>query len=170
MTKKLIKYLSLVFFICMLSSFSFAQEIQLDICKDEKIGVKFLCNLDWEMETNEGAMLVIISEDPAVTMTVSKSGSPVLFLEQLNDRTIQAIGNYKEDFKTEKVLVANKQAMKVEGFSKGYDEIRLLDYYFVFDNAPFGILFSVNPKGEWDSYRPLFEKIVESVDFIKPAQ
>ena len=89
-------------------------------------------------------------------------------MEQLNDRTLEAIGNYKEGFKAQKSWIKEKQAMKVEGFSRGYEEIRLLDYYFISGNTLYGILFSVNPKEGWEAYEPLFEKIVESVDFVKP--
>ena len=166
--KRIAKIAYTIFIFSLISFSAAAEEIELSLCTDKKLDVKFLCNLDWEMETNEGAVLIIISEDPAVTMTISKSNKSVLFLEQLNDRTLEAIGNYKEGFKAQKAWIKEKQGMKVEGFSRGYEEIRLLDYYFISGNTLYGILFSVNPKEGWEAYEPLFEKIVESVDFVKP--
>ena len=144
--------------------------VELSPCRDGRLGVKFLCDPDWELQTEEETMLIVISSDPAVTVTVARSKAPVVFVEQLTKESLKQMGQYADGFMTENVQFAKQKAVKVEGFAEAYPEIRLLDYYVVNDFKLFSVLFSVNPKEKWADYRPLIEKVVESFEFLEKTE
>jgi len=141
--------------------------VELQVCTDDKLRVKFLCNPDWALETEADAMLIVISEDPAVTMTIAKSKSPVIFLGQLTKEALQEMGQYAEGFSQEKAKLASGDAIKVQGFSREFPEIRLLDYYLLHDLSLYSVLFSVNPKEKFDDFGPLLNQIADSFGFLE---
>lgn len=158
------------------ASFAHAKEdetvalMRLEPCKDERLGISILCNPDWELEEYEDTMLIIISSDPAVTLTIAKINESVNFLEELNMEYLKEIGQYMDGFQIEKVTVNKEKAIMVKAFSQQYPDIRLLDYYFLHDKALYGVLFSVNPREDWDKYKTLLKKIAESFKFVdKPS-
>ena len=134
-------------------------------CSDETLKVRLLCSRDWAVEEHEDALFMVISEDPVVTLTISKIKPSVKFLGQLNKTNLEAIGQYQQGFQVEEVSVGKEKALKVKAFSKTYPEIRLLDYYFVHDAHLYGLLFSVDPKEEWEHYQFLIQKIANSFEF-----
>lgn len=144
-----------------------ARTIELAMCTDKKLGVRFLCRGDWTIQTEDNAILVIISEDPSVTFTIAKSDSSVLYLEQLTDRALQAMGQYADGFKRERTHLGKIEAIKVEGTSRVYPQIRLLDYYVIHDNRLYGLLFSVNPKERWQDFESLIEAVSQSIELVK---
>jgi len=144
--------------------------VDLQVCTDDKLQVKFLCNPDWELETEDNAMLIVISEDPVVTLTIAKSKSPVIFLEQLTKETLAEMGQYTDGFTQETAQFAGHEAVKVQGVPKEFPEIRLLDHYVLYDLSLYSVLFSVNPKEKFDEYAALFNKIAESFTFVEKVE
>lgn len=140
--------------------------ISLQLCTDERLQVKFLCNLGWEIQTGKNALFMVISQDPAVTFTIVRSDSEVIFLKQLTRDVLQEMGQYKDWFKTEYVKLANESAIKVEAFSKDFPEMQLMDYYLIHDLGLYSILFSVSPKERFADFKVLIEKIAQSLVFI----
>ena len=55
------------------------QADSLEICTDSQLGVKFLCNTQWKLRTVDDAILIIISSEPAVTLTIAKIDSEINF-------------------------------------------------------------------------------------------
>lgn len=141
--------------------------VDLQACMDETLGVKFLCNRDWKLKTEQKAILIIISEGPAVTLTIARFNSPVVFLEQLTQKTLQDLGQYAGGFTHEIVPFANQKAIKVQGIAEDFPEIRLLDFYLLHDLSLYSVLFSVNPQEEFEQFGPLFNRIVASFTFLK---
>ena len=139
-------------------------------CQDDELGVRLLCNPEWQLETDKNATLLIISSNPAVTLTIAKQKSPIVFIEQLNPSLLMELGQYKEGFQIEEILLAHQKAIKVKGFYEAYPEIRLLDYYLVHDSLLYMIYFSVNPKESWEDYQFLFKKIIDSLSFVSAAK
>jgi hypothetical protein len=146
-----------------------SREIALTTCSDEEFGVEFLCNPDWQIEVDQKALLIIISEDPAVTMTIAKTYTPVFSLSQLDRDVLKTMGQYAEGFETERMIFADRDAIKIQGFAEDYPEMRLLDYYLINDVDMYSVLFSVSPEEEWDNYQSLINRITESFRFI-PAR
>ena len=142
------------------------EEIILQQCTDGTLGVKFLCNPDWSLETDENAILVVISEDPAVLFTVAKVETPLAFVEELNGEQLKQMGQYADEFSTQLIQLAGHDALKVEGFSEKYPSIRLRDYYVIQGNVLYSFLFSVDPRELFNKYSPLFEKIISSVEVM----
>jgi hypothetical protein len=137
--------------------------IDLHPCRDNQIGVEVLCNRKWRQEVEPHAVLMIISEDPAVLFTVAKADQPVTGIDELTDDRLQILGQYAEGYKAEHLRINGDEAIKVEGYSAQYPEMRLLDFYVIHDYTLYSFLFSVNPKEEWENYKVLFGKIVQSI-------
>lgn len=142
-------------------------DVKLQYCLDDDLGIKMLCNAEWEYQEGDNAILLLVSEEPTVTITITKLGEDFRYLEQLNRDFLYSLGEYKDGFKTESVKIADRKAIKVKAFSSQYPDIRILDYYFVHDSSLYGLLFSINPKEEWDNYKFLFQKLANSFEFIE---
>ena len=56
-----------------------------NLCSDNEFGVEFYCEPTWKWRRVEDAIMIIISSQPMVTMTISKINSPVKFLGQITD-------------------------------------------------------------------------------------
>jgi hypothetical protein len=137
--------------------------IDIHPCRDKHVGVELLCNRKWPQEVEPNAVMMIISSDPAVLLTVAKAKEPITGIEELTQSRLKAIGQYAEGFKAERVKVDGNEAIRVEGFANEYPEMRLLDFYVIHDYTLYSFLFSVNPKEEWDTYAVLIGKIAQSI-------
>ncbi|MFC1704358.1 hypothetical protein ACFL1E_06230 [Candidatus Omnitrophota bacterium] len=137
----------------------------LDSCVDDEFGVRFACNTQWQLQIDKNALLIIISSNPAVTLTIARTETPLKFLEQLKKSDLQTLGHYADGFVIERVQVDNKKAFKIKSFSQEFPDIRLLDYYVINDGYLYRLLFSVDPKEKWKEYKPLFKEIIESFRF-----
>ena len=142
------------------------KEFELSTCTDKKLGVKFLCGADWELQTDQDAILVVISEDPAVTFTVARTKSPVIYIDQLSHQTLKEIGQYADDFEMKKVQWAGLEGAQVDAAAADYPEIKLRDFYLLREPYLYSFLFSVNPQEDFEKFVPLFAKIMGSVQFI----
>ena len=143
------------------------KEVTLQSCSDQKLGIKFLCNPDWDLETQNDAMLITISDNPRVLLTIMKSTQSVLLLEQLTERMLTSIVDYKDGFTKNRIPFAGGEAMAVEGSLESAPQIRVLDYYVIHDNSLYGILFSVEPKEKWDDYKGVIDTIAKSIEFVR---
>ncbi|MDD3375211.1 MAG: hypothetical protein PHY73_05765 [Candidatus Omnitrophica bacterium] len=145
---------------------SFEKDSDLQICSDQKLGVKFLCNSNWEVQTDENAVMLFVSRDPEITLTIAKSEDPVNSIDQLTKENLKVIGGYKDGFKIEETMVAGKLALKVEGYSESIPEMKLADYYFVNNNQLYSFLFAVNPFEEYPYCEKFLSRIVASIDLF----
>lgn len=138
--------------------------VDLQLCREEKLGVELLCNRNWKQELDrDQAVMMIISQDPAVLLTVARSKVPVSGIEELTREKVRFLGHYAKGFKMAKVTINGSPAIMVEGFSEDFPETRLLDYYVVHDFQLYSFLFSVDPKEAWTDYSVLCAKIAESI-------
>lgn len=136
-------------------------------CADSEFGIRFYCQADWKWKRVDDAILIIISENPTVTMTVSKVEVPIKYLSQLTRELLGSTGLYEEGFQTEFIEMSGKNVLQVKAFSKYDGNIRLNDFYYIRHNHLYGILFSVNPKDAWDSEQYKIKKIKESLAFLE---
>lgn len=137
--------------------------VDLRLCRDERLGVELFCNRKWKQELEPNAVMLVIAEDPAVLLTVAKTEKPVTGIEELTDDRIKVMGQYADGFKAKHLRVGGDEAVKVEGFSEAFPEMRLMDFYVVHDYTLYSFLFSVDSKDEWDTYKVLLDKIAESI-------
>ena len=137
--------------------------VDLHLCKDDRLGVELLCNRDWKQEISRDAVLFTISTDPAVLLTVARSKELVTGMDELSDDKIKRLGQYTDGFKIEHLKIGDDSAIKVDGFSSAFPELRLMDYYVIHDYRLYSFLFSVDPQEEWVNYSVLFSKIVEGI-------
>jgi hypothetical protein len=137
--------------------------IDIHPCQDNHIGVQLLCNRNWPQEIESNAVMMIISHDPAVLLTVARAKEPMTGIDELTDDRIKALGQYADGFKAERTRMGSDEAIRVEGFAAQYPEMRLLDFYVIHDYTLYSFLFSVNPKEEWDHYAVLIGKIAQSI-------
>ena len=143
-----------------------SETVQLHECQDERIGIKFFCHPDWELETQEDVLFIIINQEPAVTLTIAKSDDEIMFMEQLTNEVLQTMGQYGVGFTTQMLKISGQEAIQVDGYSEEYPEIRVRDYYLTYNMKLYSILFSVNPRDKWMDYQELFEQIIKSVQII----
>jgi hypothetical protein len=147
----------------------FADDIELHRCSDAKLGVRFYCNPDWELVSEGDSMLMIISEDPVVTLTIAKSEQPVIFLDQLTEDVLQEIGQYADGFGVSRVWMANQEAVQVIGHHRWHPETQLIDHYLIHDVDLYSVLISISPKESVRDYENLLNIIVEHFEFKEEA-
>ena len=141
-------------------------ESRLENCAEKTLEVEFLCDPEWKSGKKGNTVFAVISADPAVTLTIHRRASPVVSLLQWDHQQLKDLGKYADGFRTEQVAFAGEEALKVKAFSEEYPQIRLLDYYLIHDGDLYSILFSVEPKENWDDYKFLLQKIAHSFNFI----
>lgn len=160
--------------VCLLRSFVgnvFAEEVsqgqvyQLHKCLDKGLEVVFLCDPEWSLEMDKETIFIVMEEEPAVTMTVARQMSSLKTQHQLSNDMLESLGGYEVGYERESVVVDGAEAVKVEGFSKGYPDIRLRDYYLVKDGFVYSILFAVDPASKSFEFSELFDSIMSSFHF-----
>jgi hypothetical protein len=142
------------------------QMIDLHVCRDERLGVKFLCNPDWELKTDEGAIFVVISQDPQVTLTIAKSDSADIVMDHLTRSVLLELGEYADDFQSKRIKLNEYDAIRVDAISRDFPDMRLLDYYLLHDMSLVSILFSVKPQSRWVDYAQLMDGVLKSFEFL----
>jgi len=142
------------------------QIISLHECQDENFNIKFLCHPNWEIQTDEDVLLVIISEAPYVTMTIARSQTPIALLDQLGEPLLKEIGGYSDGFSKNRVQLGGKEAIEVRGISEKHSDALLLDYYVLHQPYLYSVLFSFDPQSSWPSFETLVKKIRDSFLFV----
>jgi hypothetical protein len=138
----------------------------LHLCREAGLGIELLCNRNWKQEIDKDkAVLMVISQEPAVLLTVARAKEPVTGIEELTQDELRRRGQYAKGFKMERLEVGGLTAINVQGYSEGFPEMRLSDFYVVHDYQLYSFLFSVDPGEEWPNYSVLCTKIIESVRF-----
>ena len=140
--------------------------IELHECKDAKLKIQFLCYPDWELQTEKDTVLIIVSKDPLVTITIAKSDDAPISLRQLTPRALKEMGQYADGFETQNVVINGQGGVEVKGRSLTHPKARFLDYYIVRHGELYSLLFSVEPHERWRDYEPLLIKIKDSVRFL----
>ncbi|MCA9399076.1 MAG: hypothetical protein KC618_04960 [Candidatus Omnitrophica bacterium] len=141
------------------------QDVELNECHDETLGITLLCNPEWPFLSEENVIMLILNDSPLVTATIAVSDSPVLSLKQLTNDVIQELGGYKDGFQTQMVQFGGQEAIQVAGVHKTYENVGLVDYYVIHDVNLYSILFSVEPKDNWWDYEELLFKIRDSIQW-----
>ena len=136
-------------------------------CVDEELGVRMLCDKDWSLREGREALLLVVNSDPAVTITIVKIKDNVKLIDQVTNKQFVELGEYRDNFAKEFVLLGGERSVKIKGFSRKFPEMRLADYYVVHSGKLYGLLFSVDPMDEWDKYKFLFKKVADSFSFIE---
>jgi len=139
------------------------QNENLELCGDSDLNILFLCDPEWVMQPADDAVLVVISSEPLVTLIIAKIKSDIKFLGQLTNMKLREMKQYKKGFQTENVNIADIRAIKVKAFSKDNEDKRVLDYYFMYDQSLYGLMFSVSPKQNWEKYKYLVKSIADSI-------
>ena len=140
---------------------------RLKSCTEKNLRIKYLCDFSWvDLHENPDMMFVDISENPSVKFKFLKIDIDILTIHQLSREKLQAIGQYGDGFVTEATTVAGYEAIKVKAFARENPDVRLTDYYFVKDHSLYSVMFSVNPKTEWDNFQFTIRDIVNSIEFM----
>lgn len=138
----------------------------LPYCYAQDLGVVFLCEPQWGVRIIGKDIIVIISETPAVTLTISQLSSQYRFLEQLSVEELKRLELYQEGFSTEPVVLDAKKALKIKALARENAQRRLADYFVILRGRLYGFLFSVQPKEDWEEYQLIIDRIVKSIRFI----
>ncbi|MCA9401117.1 MAG: hypothetical protein KC713_05785 [Candidatus Omnitrophica bacterium] len=137
------------------------QEVsKVQTCKMKNLGVQFTCNLSWKVINEEsGDGVIVLSDDPLVTLTWKQMEHKIRFLGQLNTMFFEKLGAYENGFRTEKVDFAGFQAVMVKGYTNGQSDAQVRDFYFVKDDQLVNVSFSLSPKERWDDGKFLIEEV-----------
>ncbi len=140
----------------------------LHLCRETGLGVELLCNRHWKQEIDKDkAVLMVISQEPAVLLTVARAKELVTGIEELTQDDLKRRGQYAQGFKIQRLEVGGMPAINVQGYSEGFPEMHVSDYYVLQDYQLYSFLFSVDPGEEWPDFSVLCTKIIESVRFTK---
>lgn len=136
-------------------------------CQDDQMRVQFLCNPDWIMEEDEsGSRLIVISEDPLVTLTLAKEDGSVITLKDLTWPVLKEMGQYQDDYALNYVTVAGRDTINTEAIAVTDGDMRLSDFYMTRDGVLYTFLFAVKPKDQFTQVMPLIFNIMNSVQFL----
>jgi len=141
-----------------------AQE-SLSPCSYEQFNITFLCDPKWPVHEEDGIAVYTIAVSPGVSLSITRVSDELKYLEQVNKEDLALTDQYADGFVLQDVMLKDKKAKMVMGFSKADPDVRYLDYYLLNNGTLYSVLFAVGPKEEWDSYKFLIKTIAESIDF-----
>jgi len=152
------------------AAFSSAEDVKnktllLNECHDETLRIKFLCNPDWELLTKDNVILVVIDNDPYISLTIARSDVNVYGIEQLTKEMLKEMGQYRDGFTFEKIRIDQKSALKVDGISQVGGDRGLRDYYLIYKEHLYSILFTIQPNYYLLDYEGLIEQVIQSIRF-----
>ena len=143
---------------------------ELQTCSEAALQVEFLCNPAWDYHLSEDALLVVISQDPMVTMTFARMDSEINYLYQMNKNELAKKDLYRQGFKADLRKVNGQDALVVRAFSRSEPQRRVLDFFYIHQGQLFGALFAVHPIDSWDEYKFLIKTISESIELIEKQE
>lgn len=146
------------------------EEFQLEPCREAELKIEFLCNPAWEYHMSGEALLVVISKEPAVTVTFARMDARINYLYEINKATLAEKNLYRKGFKADLRKVNGQDVLVVRAFSRSEPQRRVLDFFYIHQGELFGALFAVNPIDEWDNYKFLIKTISESIKLFKDAK
>ena len=139
----------------------------METCTDTQLGVTFRCAADWDIHNVEDAVIIVISsENPVITLTISRFDSKIRYLEQVTSRMLRERHLYEDGFKMEHVTFAGMPALKVKAFAKGIPNRRMVDYFFLRKGELYGVLFTVQPRSTWEKEQYLLKAVIDSFRFF----
>lgn len=147
-------------------TFTYPRRLSVDVCRSRGLGIEIACKPSWEFIEKETAALLRIADYPETLVIIAKTDSSIVFLEQLTRGDLESTGRYARGFEFEEVLLDGQKALKVKAFSNGDTSARLVDYYFIRDEALWGLFFSVQPLEGWEEVKFLFVDLVKSFHFM----
>lgn len=136
-------------------------------CREKALGVEILCNKNWKQDIGKDSIIFTVSEDPAVLLTVARSKEVYTGLNELTRDRLEKKGQYVNNFELKEVTVGGKPALQVQGFSQGFTDIRLMDFYVYHDTKIYSFLFSVSPAEDWGRFLVMFDQMVKSIEFME---
>lgn len=142
------------------------QYLGLHECRDEALGIGLYCHPDWDLSSEPNSLLLVVSREPYVTLTISRSQEPVFLLTELTDPALRHIGGYAEDFLVSDVVFAGRPAREVIGVSEFDPQTGFLDYYVNYKGLLYHVQFAVKPKAVWPQVEDLILKVRDSLTFM----
>lgn len=135
------------------------------LCICHEFDVSFECRPDWKWLRMEDKIIVIISTDPTVTLTLAKDDERIVFLEQLTPRRLGAANKYRDDFQIEPVRISGSPAVKVKAYARNWEDVRLSEYYYLRASSLHRVSFAVHPRDAWPQQQYLIQSIIDSFHF-----
>ena len=139
----------------------------LTLCGDEYLGIKILCNPNWEIEKGEGVIKFFISRTPKESLTISRVKSPLKLTGQLDKEKVSELGAYPSNFKYEYAPLASQQAVKVDAVSSNSLREHRQDYYIVYDQFLYMLYFSIVSDEAWEKDKFMIKEMVKSFRFTE---
>jgi len=139
----------------------------LQYCRDSLLNLRFFCNTQWLRKYGMNFVFLVVSNEPAAAITLGKINSDVKFINQLSRNMLTRMDRYQPGFAIEEVEINHIKALKIKAYAKQFPQMRLLDYYIVYNQQLYSMLFSVESKKHWDDYKFLFQKVAKSLEFAK---
>jgi len=132
-------------------------------CFSQACQVSFLCNPDWKIRIlDEFSTIITLSEDPFVTVAISRVDADIHLLGQLSRSFFKEKGLYQDNFQKDYASFAGGRAIELKAFSKIEPDMRYLGYFYIHNDALNSVFFAVYPKDRWDDYKFFIRKIAGS--------
>ncbi len=136
------------------------------LCRDQKLGLQFICDPDWPIETDTNVLMLIIQENPSITLTLTKIEEGPSSLDELTPEILAEIGPYAKGFKTHRVWMNQYDTLMIEAKTINDPNQRVVDFYLLKNNTLYGVMFFFESFESLMESQHLFEQIITSLDFI----
>ncbi len=143
-------------------------DAQLDTCVDDRLGIKFRCNPEWPIITDNESLLISIKETTTdvVSLTVGRSAEQGINFADLTRSTLREIGQYADFFSIEDIMIGQEKAIRVKAEATAAPDAKLMDYYLIHEGQLYSFMFLVSPKEQFRNYEMLFERIMDGFEFL----
>jgi len=144
-----------------------ADKENLVTCYVRSCGLKFLCNPNWHMKIiDENSTLITISQEPYVTLAISRIDADVKYLGQLSNEFFEGKNLYLDNFRKDYADFAGTNAIELKAFSLMEPDMRYLGYFYFNEKKLYSVFFAIYPKDYWDKYQFLIREVRQSFQII----
>ncbi len=135
-------------------------------CKSHEVGIVFACDPLWKLSREPKKLTIIISEQPMVNVVIEELEQSVHYMSELSRDALNSTGRYADGFHIERFRHCDRETVKVNGFLKGYPNVRVSDFYLQDHLHLHSVKFTLDPKESWDKFQWIIKDIVDSINFV----
>lgn len=136
------------------------------ICASEEQGLRLACDPLWKIQTKGRELLIKLSSDPRIELRARQADYHPSKGIQFGWAELRALGRYQGWFDIEQFPDCGRKIVVVKGFPVEDPRARAFDYYLVDWERIYSVQFTVSRAVKFEDFRPLFEEIIDSVEFV----
>ncbi|MCA9394711.1 MAG: hypothetical protein KC900_10935 [Candidatus Omnitrophica bacterium] len=135
-------------------------------CWHAGTGLRLGCAPEWTARVEEETVRLRISTDPSVELLLAYRRHKRPAGIRFGWAELRALDRYQGWFDMSQRHECGRKLVQTMGYVNGTPRGRAFDYYLADWEGIYSVQFTVSRAVQFEDYRPLFEEIIDSVEFV----